>query len=292
MRGFDGQPSQVAEQDIDADFRKGAIVAYRAVGSNPARFRQHFDNFKNGDYYAGHGIYGHGTYVAFASKGTTTHSRLDAAMAASQYGSGVMRMSLVPGKVIKQSTHTQQINRLDADFRKWAQKTRAAANPIPTKAEIQAEVQKIWQNNTVNFSPGGTFGTFDVRLTSGSSNPSKLVGLVTKAGNGYQYMDSGLNAVDVRTQKKAIDGVLSVYAEQEIMKRQIPQVKEAERRIRRTKEVLFGDAASGNQTSGRFATIQGVDAIKLDNAYDKSYMLLLNRSAVRVQKTPGQLGSV
>jgi hypothetical protein len=123
-RGFDGKPTQVTDQDIENDYNNGATIAYRAMGSSPQRFDQHFNNFKTGDYFAGHGIYGHGTYVAFAGK-STRHTRQMAAKAASGYGNGVMRMTLDPSmKIIKQSAQIKQLRKLEQEFDNWASQLR------------------------------------------------------------------------------------------------------------------------------------------------------------------------
>jgi hypothetical protein len=66
-------------------------------------------------------------------------------------------------------------------------------------------------------------------------------------------------------------------------------------KIRRAREVLFGDyeingASYSPPASGRLATIFGYDAIRLDRAYDKTYVLLLNRSILTVDENIIQLG--
>lgn len=185
QNGYDGKPKQVTKVAIDKAYSNGQYVAYRAVGSSSARFKQHFDNFKNGDYFAGHGIYGHGTYVAYAVQGGSW-GRGVASNAASAYGSGLMRMAL--------------------------------------------------------------------------SKDAKVV-------------DQRDNKVDVR----AVDQGLKNYLKQT-----------GDRAgYRRARAVLIGDASMTNGTSGRLATAQGYDAIALSDAYDPTYMVLLNRSKVNVQKTAG-----
>lgn len=187
QQGYDKKPRQVkTAAGITRAYNNGQVVAYRAMGSTDARFNQHFDNFKNGDYFAGHGIYGHGTYVAYAVQGGT-HSRQTAVNAASPYGSGVMRIALAKNaNIVDQSDHQNDVRAMDSMLKSW-------------------------------------------------------------------YRQSG--------------------------------DRQAYRRLRR---VTIGDDA-GDSTSGRLAAIQGRDAIRLNMAYDTTYMNLLNRSKVTVQSTPGTL---
>jgi hypothetical protein len=185
--GYDGKPKKVSAKTIDSHYKNGQYVAYRAVGSSDARFKMHFDNFKNGDYFAGHGIYGHGTYVAHAVQGGT-HSRQTASTSASPYGKGLMRLSLSrSANVVRQSDHEYEVKRIDSEMKAWARQQKSQAP------------------------------------------------------------------------------------------------------YRRLREVVLGDSIGQKKTSGRLAVLQRVDAIQLDNAYDPTYMNLLNRSVVSIQNTPGTL---
>lgn len=88
-QGFDGKPDLVTENELNAAIAGGEREFYRAVyddGSNT------FTNaFKQGDYYAGHGIYGNGTYMAY----TLDPSKPDnAKLEAGDYGSHAMHISL------------------------------------------------------------------------------------------------------------------------------------------------------------------------------------------------------
>jgi hypothetical protein len=184
QNGYDGKPKQVTKAAIDKAYTNGQHVAYRAVGSSDARFKQHFDNFKNGDYFAGHGIYGHGTYVAYAVQGGSW-GRGVASNSASAYGSGLIRMALAKdSKIVDQRNNKIDVIAVDQGLKNYLQQTGDRA--------------------------------------------------------GY----------------------------------------------RRARAVLIGDASS-HGTSGRLATAQGYDAITLSDSYDPTYMVLLNRSKVSVQKTPG-----
>ena len=185
QKGYDSKPKQVTKATIDKAYNAGQHVAYRAVGSTDDRFKQHFDNFKNGDYFAGHGIYGHGTYVAYAVQGGAWGKGV-ASSSASTYGSGLMRMALAKdAKVVDQRNNKIDVIAVDQGLKNYLQQTGDRA--------------------------------------------------------GY----------------------------------------------RRARAVLIGDASMANGTSGRLATAQGYDAIALNDAYDPTYMVLLNRGKVNVQKTPG-----
>jgi hypothetical protein len=100
--GYDAKPEVLKRKDIDGHLANGEIAAYRAVGSTQARFKKHFDNFKTGDYFAGHGIYGHGTYVA-AAQSSSDRDRTNASISASDYGSGLIRMTIKQGSTIVSS---------------------------------------------------------------------------------------------------------------------------------------------------------------------------------------------
>ena len=60
--GYDGLPGVVSKSELDSD--PNLTNALRRFGNSKEEFNQFFDNFKNGDYFAGNGIYGDGTYIA------------------------------------------------------------------------------------------------------------------------------------------------------------------------------------------------------------------------------------
>jgi hypothetical protein len=122
--GYDAKPEILTKAKLEQEIQGGEIPMYRAVGSTQARFKQHFDNFKNGDYFAGHGIYGHGTYVAMAQS-SFFGDRAQASASASSYGSGLIRMSLKRGS--KVATHSQveaQSDRAGTALYNYVQKQR------------------------------------------------------------------------------------------------------------------------------------------------------------------------
>ena len=142
QKGFDAKPRQVSAKAIDNAFNRDQVVAYRAVGSSRQRFDRHFNQFKNGDYMAGHGIYGHGTYVAWAQKSHSGHTRLDAVYtvikedasnAASSYGNGVWRMAFNRNTRIQDHADNKAAYRaLDLQIQNWytqGRQSRTVSNP-------------------------------------------------------------------------------------------------------------------------------------------------------------------
>jgi hypothetical protein len=143
--GYDGRPEVKTSAEVEKIIStKGQtpLVMYRAVGSSSARFQQHFDNFKNGDYYAGHGIYGHGTYVA-ATKTLTKPSKTKAAQAAGGYGSGAMRMALKPGaKIVDSSKVEAETDAFINDLRNHVQKKRNSTKDPQKLSDINDEYRR------------------------------------------------------------------------------------------------------------------------------------------------------
>jgi phage gp29-like protein len=124
--GYDAKPEVLKKKDIDNYLASGETAAYRAIGSTQARFKKHFDNFKTGDYFAGHGVYGHGTYVA-AAQSSSNRDRVSASASASGYGSGLIRMSLKQGSTIvsaqKAETDTDNFEKALAQHARNKRKT-------------------------------------------------------------------------------------------------------------------------------------------------------------------------
>ena len=119
--GYDGKPQQVTKGAIDAAYNNGQVVAYRSMSRTPASFNKRFDDFKNGDFYAGHGIYGHGTYVAYAQQGGSW-GRGVAHAAAASYGSGMMRLALASdAKVVNARDHSYDVRAVDTALKTWYQ---------------------------------------------------------------------------------------------------------------------------------------------------------------------------
>lgn len=204
--GFDGKPQSLSKRELDAYSASGEITMYRGMGgASRQTFTKHFDSFRNGDYFAGNGTYGNGTYVAWAD-GKSRSDMEAASRVTKSYGSQAMVMTLRQGAVVRtQSELSSQMSRDKASFNEWKQTRLASAKNDKERTRI-------------------------------------------------------------------------------------------EREIKQTESVLWGDVRGlirgRGIHSGRYAVIQGADAVKLDQSYDPSFMLLLNRSATRVATSsvdPGQI---
>jgi hypothetical protein len=291
--GFDGKPRKVTAQEIDDAYENGATIAYRAMGSSQDRFKQHFDNFKNGDYFAGHGIYGHGTYVAYASN-TTGHTREMAAKSASSYGSGVMRMTFADDmNVVFQTENQADFQQVKARIDRWATQQRSRVQPSDDEVKaVTIEVNTSYKPTayTPSYLKGSNLGIQHVSLTPrGRGSSVDNIGRISKVGGAYTYRTAdGAQSGTATTRKEAMQALVDIHILAEARKRN-PESQRVESRIKRLRSVVIGDEFT-NETSGRLAAIRGYDAIALDAAYDPSYMNLLNRSKVNVQKTRGRLG--
>jgi len=147
---FDKKPVVLSNKDFDNYVkRNNSDVMYRGI--NGAKASQYIDDFQNGDYFAGTGIHGNGTYVATdfllkRTKGPGTsyvYKKLDVQdisglRMASEFAKGgtpgrVMKMTLRPdARVI----HAQDLAELIIDIRKELDKNIAnaiATNNIPAR---------------------------------------------------------------------------------------------------------------------------------------------------------------
>lgn len=318
-RGYDGKPTVVTSADIDAYIKAGETPMFRAIGSTPARFQQHFDAFKTGDYFAGQGIYGNGTYVGYA-KNTKTSQR-KAYDGAESYGSGMMRMTLDKDAVIvKQTIAAKEVRDTRDKFTKWADQERqrlvadvkkkiaAAPAPDPVAARKAAAAQvKTDLANDYDMQPKGKglfsgpfFQTVTLRPKNVLNNKPITLGETTLSGSDHQATDPSGQVIGLfPTAAKARKALLDLHLDRETDKALLTntaasqfqkEIDDFDDRVRRTEAVLFGDSGGShskknNGVSGRFAVIRGYDAIALDDSYNTSYMSLLNRTKARVQDT-------
>lgn len=206
QRGFDGKPEQLTKQEIDAYSAQGEITMYRGMGGvSRQSFVKHFDSFRNGEYYAGNGIYGNGTYVAWAD-GRSKNDMAEASKITKSYGSQSMVMTIKKGSVVKyESELLEQMNKDYEALNKWMEEQMLLARTDRDRAQIEKKAAQI-------------------------------------------------------------------------------------------ESVLWGDSIFSSRDemghSGRYAVIQGVDAVKLDKSSNPAYMLLLNRSSTRVATSsvdPGEI---
>lgn len=64
-QGFTGKPQLRTSQELDADIASGDIEVFRGLSASGRTPGSTFANdYRNGDYYAGNGIFGHGHYAA------------------------------------------------------------------------------------------------------------------------------------------------------------------------------------------------------------------------------------
>ena len=84
-QGFDAKPEVVSKEQLDQHVREGEVEMFRGVGGSAERGARYADQFKTGDYFAGKGVSGSGTYVAVG---------VNAQQSAGWYGAVTMRMTL------------------------------------------------------------------------------------------------------------------------------------------------------------------------------------------------------
>lgn len=103
-KGFDAAPKLVSAEELDRQLAAGAPELWRGVTStvpdfeNNTRESIHVDSageLLRGDYYAGKGAYGNGTYFAGADASNGT-DRFEAARFASDFGDQIVRGTLSP----------------------------------------------------------------------------------------------------------------------------------------------------------------------------------------------------
>ena len=319
-KGYDGKPEVVTKSDLDKHIAAGETVMFRAIGSDASRFKVHFDNFKNGDYFAGKGIYGNGTYVGFSTKSVT--SQRSAYDAAYGYGKGMMRMTLQKGSaIVKQTDVAKEAEAAKKDLKNWVSAERSriltTAAPVTNTKMTPAQYKKAVKQVKDDLDAQG----YDLKPTISALSKGflvqqavlypKILGAV-KGGRPPiirlgDVMKNGSNDFTATTHKgdflgffdtaaKARKALMDKYLGDEVDKQtqNAPATRQALKDLddkhRRAEAVLFGDeggsmSGAGNGVSGRFATIKGYDAIKLNDSYNKNYMVLLNRSKTRVQDT-------
>ncbi|NJK40581.1 MAG: hypothetical protein HC934_02960 [Acaryochloridaceae cyanobacterium SU_2_1] len=196
--GYNGLPEVVGKKDIDADIAAGRTVFYRATSSTKKSFTARFDAFKYGDYFAGHGIYGHGTYVA-AAQDKTPKARRFASGAASPYGSGVMRGTLKDGAIVVSATQAKkETNSFITKFRNWETKE-AAKLTGQQLADFQNKARRarkvIYGDNGP---PSGRFGAllgWDAISLKGVAYNATYTNLLNRTAVRIQGTDNGLNNI-------------------------------------------------------------------------------------------------
>jgi len=102
-QGFDGKPDVVSEDELNAAVANGDREFYR--GTMEGSGTQFSDAFKDGEYYAGYGGYGNGTYMAY--------SDLAGAALAETRGYGDSAMHIAVKKDAKIGNYNKIVNEAD-----------------------------------------------------------------------------------------------------------------------------------------------------------------------------------
>lgn len=89
QKQMDGLPSVVPDAEVEALLRAGSVGLYRAV-----RGRDRAQQFLDGEYYAGAGVYGNGTYCLAVHNGAIPESAAMNQLA--MFGDSFLRMTLKP----------------------------------------------------------------------------------------------------------------------------------------------------------------------------------------------------
>jgi lambda family phage portal protein len=281
--GFNGLPQQVSKADLDNIDRVENLVFYRNPSSS--NFNQRFDQFKNGDgaeYTSGRGIYCSGTYVAADYTGGDGMSALGAAQG---YGNGTMRMAInrADASIVKATDLSNEQGKFRRDLDKWYRAERAK---LPVDQNLKN--QKIVELNSGKISVTGKktifngASTYDIEsvdpTTKKRTRISPSLWKDTSMSAPWYIEDDGNFSRSFKTRKEAINWAIEREAEKQSINDR--DLRRTRKRIRNT---IIGDDAGG--ASGRFAVFSGHDFVELDNAYDPTYGLMLNRSKVKVQAT-------
>lgn len=193
--GYDGLPKVVSEQDVTNEYKNGGTLMVRGVGNIPGgkTAQQCLDEFKQGDYFAGLGIYGNGTYVSHAGP-PPSKKNAQAALAAVTSNKYItpqtanFRMSLAPdAKIIKQSDFAKEVSDVKSKFQNWADTQESKLNSALVIASrqvslpaIKAEANRITKDYKANYTASMLPLTF--RLNHPAYNPA----INSRSGGAYQ----------------------------------------------------------------------------------------------------------
>lgn len=148
-QGFDGKALLVSETEMDILVKAGWSESFRGVTE-----KKFTDQFRNGDLYAGFGIYGNGTYVAYGGKKAMT-TALDYATA----DGSVMRMALNPNaKIIDFEDLEKMYNN------EWAKKLNAKIKR--SSGSKRAELLAEYNLNITKEKSGVILGYDAIRISS------------------------------------------------------------------------------------------------------------------------------
>jgi lambda family phage portal protein len=286
--GFNEAPTHITKADMAALNPKDHLVLYRNPSVN--NFDTRFDQFKNDpDYTSGRGIYCSGTYVAANYGGTKTGDKM-ALKAASAYGNGTIKMAYDKAdlKVVSGTNLTvEQAKFKDAlDVARDAKLSTVKVNKADLdSALIGLQSQKA--STSPNFSYQTQHGTVEHRDVTLRDPVTKkfttlkgqLVQNDVVTPNG-QYTTTLDPTTFHKTKREAINSLIEHNAREQALNAS-PEGQAINQGYERIKAVTIGDDVTGS--SGRFAVLKGYDFVQLNQAYDPTYGLLLNRSKIKVQ---------
>lgn|GEM_PF-5108507 len=318
--GYDGKPEIKSKAEMDKLAQGGAVMMVRGVDGKDAK--KYADEFKTGDYFVGNGIYGNGTYVGhsggISSDGSSFIAKSNAAgqrrawkdVAKHQYikdeqktNAATLRMALsddavvVTAKVMKKDIE-DLLKKVDAWEKSEKQKVSQSSSP-PNKKEGDAYKKSLdIANARIESSTSIKYIGLSAELHDyviphknskyGADIRVSLID-ITISGRGYTFTAPDGSEVKVASNNinDAMKSVREAYAQHETTKNtSIGKLKEIEQKSKKMREVLgiMPKKDLENGTSGRYAVVRGIDAVALNNSYEKkSFMNLLNRSKVVVQ---------
>ncbi|RCJ20156.1 hypothetical protein A6S26_05390 [Nostoc sp. ATCC 43529] len=315
--GYDAKPEVKSQKDMDALAKGGAVMMTRGVSaSTGADAAKMTEQFRTGDYHTGNGIYGNGTYVghsgSFSSDGSTFVSKSNAKsqkrawndVAKHDYivdeksGGATLRMALKDDAVVMTArTMQKEIKDLQSKIDNWekAEKQKILSQTDPkAKKEVDAykkslDVAKAKLDGSGQYKMGGmpvTVEDYTIPHKNSKYGADIKVKLIKNMFGEYSFAgpDGIVHNIPSGNLTTALRKVKQVYADHESNQgsNKASELKKIEDKAQKARDVLFGDI--GNGTSGRYAVTRGVDAVALNNSYEKdSFMNLLNRGKVIVQ---------
>jgi len=172
-QGFDGKPDVISDDALKAAVAGGEREFFRGLRDNASG--DYIDAFKNGDYYAGYGMYGNGTYMAYSNGSDGVSGALREAHA---YGGYAMRIALkkdakvgdygkleVEANKLYNEAENEQIS-LEAQFRR--ERDLAKSQVLAKKIHEQTVLQKIY-GDVGRYATSKGYDGYDVSPSAGST---------------------------------------------------------------------------------------------------------------------------
>ncbi|MBW4675938.1 MAG: DUF3626 domain-containing protein [Desmonostoc geniculatum HA4340-LM1] len=316
--GYDAKPEVKSQKDMDALAQGGAVMMTRGVSaSTGADASKMMEQFRTGDYHTGNGIYGNGTYVghsgSFSTDGSTFVGKSDAKsqkrawddvakhgyIVDEKSGGATLRMALKDDAVVMTArTMQKEIKDLKSKIDSWekAEKQKILSQSDPkAKKEVDAYKKSLDINNAKLDGSGQykmgsmpvTVEDYTIPHKNSKYGSDVQVKLIKDFFGDYSFAgpDGIVHKMNSGNLTTALRKARQVYADHQASQgnpNKAAELNKIEDKAIKAREVLFGDLGTG--TSGRYAVARGVDAIALNNSYEKdSFMNLLNRGKVIVQ---------